>query len=115
MNLDDYECRKCHKGMYVPDGMDPLDEDVRFCESCAIEEIERLQSIVDRLPKTRDGVPIQVNDRLWTKYDERPVVVEYFRPLLAGRWSIFTNRGQRSDNECYSTREAVERPRSEGQ
>jgi len=43
MTPENYECRKCHQGMYVPDGMDPLDEDVRFCEACAIDEIERLQ------------------------------------------------------------------------
>lgn len=46
MTPEDYECRKCHQGMYVPDGMDPLDEDVRFCEACAIDEIERLGLIV---------------------------------------------------------------------
>jgi hypothetical protein len=42
MTPEDYEFRKCHQSMCVPDGMDPLDEDVRFCESCAIDEIERL-------------------------------------------------------------------------
>jgi len=31
--------------MHVPDGMEPLDEDVRFCHSCAIEEIERLDEL----------------------------------------------------------------------
>ena len=42
MTPDDYLCRKCGQSMYVPDGMDPLEENVRFCESCAIQEIERL-------------------------------------------------------------------------
>jgi hypothetical protein len=49
--LEDYSCRKCHVSMFVPDGMDPLEEDVRFCGSCAIDEIERLREIVARFPK----------------------------------------------------------------
>lgn len=53
MSDDDYTCRKCHQSMYVPDGMDPLEESVRFCESCAIDEIERLQADVERLKSVR--------------------------------------------------------------
>jgi hypothetical protein len=30
--------------MYVPDGLDPLDEDVRYCDSCAADEIKRLRA-----------------------------------------------------------------------
>ena len=44
MNPDDYECRTCHVSMYVPNGLDPLDEDVRYCDSCAADEIERLRA-----------------------------------------------------------------------
>ena len=43
MAPDDYCCRVCHGSMHVPDGLDPLDEDVRFCSECAINEIERLR------------------------------------------------------------------------
>jgi len=38
--------------MMVPDGMDPLEEDVRYCESCAIDEIERLQEEIACLRPT---------------------------------------------------------------
>ena len=40
---DDYTCRSCGAAMFVPDGEDPLEEDVRYCGPCAIEEIERLR------------------------------------------------------------------------
>ena len=46
MTPEDYTCRKCGQSMSVPDGMDPLEEGVRFCESCAYDEIERLTAIV---------------------------------------------------------------------
>ena len=44
---DDYRCRSCHQPMFVPDGMEPLESDVRFCDSCAAGEIERLQAFRD--------------------------------------------------------------------
>jgi len=31
----------------------------------AADEIERLQSLVDRLPKTADGVPVRPGDQIW--------------------------------------------------
>ena len=46
MTPDDYECRKCGHSMYVPDGMDPLEGDVRFCSDCMVVELERLQDIL---------------------------------------------------------------------
>lgn len=45
MTPENYECRTCHCGLHVSDGMDPLDPDVRFCHGCAIDEIERLHSL----------------------------------------------------------------------
>lgn len=49
MTPDDYECRACGASMFVPDGMDPAEEDVRYCESCAIAEIERLRKDETRM------------------------------------------------------------------
>ena len=46
MTPDDYECRRCYGSMYVPDGMDPLEPDVRFCDQCAIAEIETLTKML---------------------------------------------------------------------
>jgi uncharacterized coiled-coil DUF342 family protein len=40
---DDYSCRTCGAAMFVPDGEDPLEAEVRFCGSCAIDEIKRLR------------------------------------------------------------------------
>lgn len=39
MTPEDYACRNCHRSIYVPDGMDSLEPEVRFCHSCAIEEL----------------------------------------------------------------------------
>ena len=55
MTPDDYECRTCHVSMYVPGGMDPLDEDVRYCDSCAADEIERLRTENARLTRELDA------------------------------------------------------------
>ena len=49
MNTEDYSCRSCGAALFVPDGEDPLEEDVRFCGSCAIDEIERLRDENKRL------------------------------------------------------------------
>ena len=46
---EDYSCLRCHASLYVPDGMDPLEEDVRYCGSCAICEIERLRAEIREL------------------------------------------------------------------
>jgi len=43
MILDDYECKSCHCLLEIPEGMDELDESLRFCGPCAITEIERLR------------------------------------------------------------------------
>ena len=52
MTPDDYTCRTCHAAMHIPDGMDPLEEDVRLCSDCAYAEIERLQDEVACLRPT---------------------------------------------------------------
>ena len=46
MTNDDYQCRKCGAMLYVPDGEDPLDEDVRYCTECAVGEIESLRKAI---------------------------------------------------------------------
>jgi hypothetical protein len=52
--------------MYVPDGLDPLEEDIRFCSDCVYDEIERLTEIVDRLPKDALGNAILIGDTRYT-------------------------------------------------
>ncbi len=47
------------------------------CMTCAVgKKRQRLESIVDRLPKTADGVPFFIGDTLFIPNDDR----EYFGP-----------------------------------
>lgn len=46
MMPDDYECHKRHASVYVPGGMEPLDDDVRLCHECAIDEILTLRKVL---------------------------------------------------------------------
>lgn len=110
MTPENYECRKCHQGMYVPDGMDPLDEDVRFCESCAIDEIERLQEIIGHLPKTADGVLIVPGISVWLKTGKNVTVDSVEVMLDTIGWRDITGRPYLG-SECYSTSEAAEAAR----
>jgi hypothetical protein len=56
---DDYSCRTCGAALFVPSGEDPLEEDVRFCGSCAIGEIERLREERDEWrQKARAGAAV---------------------------------------------------------
>jgi hypothetical protein len=44
---DDYECRECGQPMYVPDGCDELEPEVRYCPECAANEILRLRGLLE--------------------------------------------------------------------
>lgn len=74
---------------------------------------ERLQAIVDRLPKTADGVPIVPGGDYWSNNDRGTFqwsVVELHQTAASG-----TFHGSpcvyESYDECYSTREAAEKAR----
>jgi hypothetical protein len=70
-------------------------------------EIERLRAIVDRLPKTKDGVPIiPCVDSVW-----HPDFTGSGTAKECGRayWACY----MRKIDECYSTREAAEAARRE--
>jgi hypothetical protein len=70
-------------------------------------EIERLHAIVDRLSKTKDGVPIiPCVDSVW-----HPDFTGSGTAKECGRayWACY----MRKIDECYSTREAVEAARGE--
>jgi hypothetical protein len=69
----------------------------------ALEKLQRLQAIVvDRLPKTVDGVPLTPHDTVWTWFGNGPVeaVTLQYRPLSL----VYP--------QCYSTREAAEQARA---
>lgn len=121
MNPDDYECRTCHVSMDVPDGLDPLDEDVRYCDSCAADEIKRLRAFLDRLPKTADQVPIVLGQtELWAR-DDYSYPPQVFRLGIAisltvgvafGPPKVMTGQSRFVDcDQTYSTRAAAEKAR----
>lgn len=64
-------------------------------ELCGLQhaEVERLQAIVDKLPKTADGVPVVPGMVVW-KSNCEPTNVG----MLLGTWVC----------QCYSTHEAAE-------
>lgn len=78
-------------------------------------EIDRLQAIIDKLPKTADGVPVTPGMAIWPK-------LEFFVPNEQGGTVVLcivdTETGERimpydgaagwQPEKCYSTREAAE-------
>ena len=71
----------------------------------ALDELERLRAIVDKLPKTADGVPVVPGlDNVWVKNgpNVRPSESMTTWRLLQVRRSY-----------CYSTREAAEAAKQE--
>jgi hypothetical protein len=75
--------------MDVPEGMDELDEDVRFCGPCAIAEIERLKdegiAVLDTIERLMDaGYYFGKQDGkrwLWNADGEGVAYGETFREL----------------------------------
>jgi hypothetical protein len=95
------------------------------------EEIKRLRKIVEKLPKTADGVPVVHGaDFVWQYHDTQKAIVRWSVEVdtaLASRgrcYPVTTNEGETSDCQyitekgggclskqvsmCYSTREAAE-------
>lgn len=95
----------------VGPGIDPGNFDTvvdRLNEQHA--EIERLRAIVERLPKTADGVPVTPGMAYWFEYMDTP---GEFGQLHASE--IYNCNGDVVFNTyCYSTREAAEAARKAG-
>jgi len=73
----------------------------------AADEIERLRAIVDKLPKTADGVTVVPGMLLYHYATGRPLgnVVTYTAGMRAhGQWAVAAY----PVGDCYSTREAAE-------
>jgi len=141
---DDYTCRTCHATISLIDGCEIPEPELWYCESCALDEIERLRAqhrhcehcggtwlddgvnagcycreierlraIVDRLPKTADGMPITPGMKVWFQRS-RNHGWEVTAELVGGYWDTFKDwhcidfDGQR----CFSTREAAEAARA---
>ena len=75
------------------------------------DEVDRLQAIVDRLPKTADGVPIVADMEVWligSNCDPFQVTVE--NEIVIRFPDQETSRHYTS--WCYSTKEAAEKARA---
>jgi len=82
----------------------------------AADELERLQAIVDKYPKTKDGVTVVPLMELWHPNRlDRPYI-----PLAVSHVKSNSNcpigRGEYVEHlECYSTREAAEQGQERSQ
>jgi hypothetical protein len=91
---------------------------VKSMHADALEESERLTAIVDRLPKTADGVPMTLGQTVYTLRSDGVVrgrqVIE-----ITGDWigvqvgALVGTRGSARPEIIYSTREAAEKARTE--
>ncbi len=73
-------------------------------------ENERLRGVVEKLPKTEDGVPVLVGDYVWflDYYADEitKCIVAETSPFPAEDWAWWNDL-----SGCYSTREAAEAAR----
>lgn len=107
------ECCKCHQSMSLDDGCEWGDFERLYCWGCAHDEIYRLRAIVDRLPKTADGVPIAPGDTLYDRYRALAFNITGFN-TRDGMLSCLYGAGG-FDAICsgyYSTREDAEKARN---
>lgn len=82
------------------------------CPACVCKERDELRAIVDKLPKTADGVPVVPGrDFVYWRYDS-----EGRRWHVLNRLMVLPVGGGASEplSECYSTREAAEAAKAEG-
>ena len=78
----------------------------------AADEIERLQSLVDRLPKTADGVPVRPGDQIWFHKGIDTAVIR--KVVVGGEYGDIVEivdaegpQGWVALDACYSAREAT--------
>jgi hypothetical protein len=89
-------------------------ENQRSAIAVAQQRIAALQAIVDRLPKTRDGVPITPGMEVWTRrlYDGKLFSARVEKIVIDedGLYLVLAGSGARvrDPDECFSTREAAE-------
>lgn len=106
----------------TPDGIRKIRTNDETCQtwhrdqiSELLDEIERLQAIVDRLPKKADGVPIvpdrkvfplhPIDDPEFSEDDDYATCVLMLRDNLTGETF---SKDEWIPGKCYSTREAAE-------
>lgn len=85
----------------APESHKPILRDCSDALMQAADEIERLRAIVDRLPKTADGVPIYPGMTVWALIPGLEISDAEVQVVgIGGVWRY-----------CYSTREAAEKAR----
>ena len=91
------------------------------CPDCMRErmqrEIDRLQAIVDRLPKTADVVPIVRGMQLWcVRHADKQIVEQkclgHDGIYVSARYPKTRSTWWWGEQMCYSTREAAEKARA---
>jgi hypothetical protein len=90
---------------------DGFPEDARDIRKAA-DELDRLQGIVGKLPKTADGVSIvPVDDTVWHPvFGECVTIAE----KMARPWVIKFYENVIPVSDCYSTKDAAEAANSQG-
>lgn len=72
-------------------------------------ENARLREIVEKLPKTMDGVPVFIGSEVWLPDEDHPLIVGHVSNSTPKGW-WYANRPRRHGLDvgmCYSTREAA--------
>ena len=77
-------------------------------------ERDEARAIIERLPKTADGVPMAIGDSVFVVETQMLVAVGAFAVVARGEvlWSECLATTWRHGYDCYSTREAAEQARA---
>ena len=114
MSLNPEHVDTCNRLAAIADELERLRGIVRLAEIA--NELERLRAIVDKLDKTRDGVPIVRGDRVYAVVNDDGdhwrgwLAVTGIEPAPGGRVLLIGDdgEGEAYADECYSSREAAE-------
>jgi hypothetical protein len=106
------ECSQCLR----PSPPEPVCMYCADCYSKQVAEIERLRAIVDKLPKTADGVTISPGMSVWCLLDDEWQKVIASEVSDVGQVNIMDEVDDegggfweiREASDCYSTRQAAE-------
>lgn len=85
-------------------------EDARYALRAALDLIERQQAIIDRLPKTKDGVPVAWGDNVWVPTEDGPAECPITQGMISGTRMLLADLGYGVGvriEDCYSTYEAA--------
>ncbi len=88
------------------------DADVQLAADETKAEVERLRAIVNKLPKTADGVPVGLLNRIYSTACGHMVEIrtlgEYYNDDITDAWDLDDHDYiEVQISECYSTREAA--------